>query len=578
MVCDCSGYATKANIRCSDGRIILTNAFKHNDGATVPLVWHHMRDSVDNVLGKAVLENRPDGVYAYCTFNDTESGQNAKALVMHGDITSLSIYANHLKQRGNAVEHGEIREVSLVYAGANPGARIDNLSINHGDGYEDIEDEVIIYSGDNFTLEDKPMRTRNASFSHEDNTGSEAGKTVREVFESFSEEQKNVVYAMIAAALEEADDEEEGDDGDMGHNVFENDVNEGNFLSHDEQAAIFSDAQKCGSLKESFLAHAQSYGIENIEILFPDAKTVTNTPDFVKRETDWVAGVISGVHHSPFSRIKSTAADITADEARAKGYVKGNLKKEEVIKVLKRVTTPTTIYKKQKLDRDDIVDITDFDVVAWLKQEMRIMLDEEIARAILVGDGREADDEDKINEEHVRPIWKEDDMYAHHVTVQSSTTTEDLMESIIRAMEVYEGSGSPALYTTQGFVTDMLLLKDKVGRRIYETETSVANALGVSKIVKVPVMKNLTRTVDGQTRNLFGIIVNLKDYYAGADKGGHISMFDDFDIDYNRYKYLMETRMSGALVHPKSAIVIEFNEGSTSAAMARNYAKSGDDE
>lgn len=561
MKYDFSGYATKANVRCSDGRTIMKDAFKHNDGATVPLVWHHMRDSVNNVLGKAVLENRPDGVYAYGLFNDTESGQNAKALVMHGDITSLSIYANRLQQRGNAVEHGEIREVSLVYAGANPGARIDNLSINHGDGYEDVEDEAIIYSGDNFTLEDSNM-PRNRSFRHADEGGSD--KTVGEVFNTLNEEQKTVVYAMIAAALEEAGvtDEDEGDD-DMGHNVFENDMETGDFLSHDEQAAIFADAQKCGSLKESFLAHAPTYGIENIEILFPDAKNVMNTPDFIKRETDWVAGVISGVHHSPFSRIKSTAADITADEARAKGYVKGNLKKEEIIKVLKRITTPTTIYKKQKLDRDDIIDITDFEVVAWMKQEMRMMLDEEIARAILVGDGREADDEDKINEDHIRPIWTEDDMYAHHVLVPQATTTETMMEEIIRAMEVYEGSGSPTLYTTQGNLTDMLLLKDKVGRRLYETETSVANALGVSRIVTVPVMKNLVRSVEGKDRKLFGIIINLKDYYAGADKGGQISMFDDFDIDYNQYKYLMETRMSGALVHPKSAIVVELDNGTT---------------
>ncbi len=561
MKFDFSGYATKNDLRCSDGRTIRRDAFKHNDGDTVPLVWQHVHNTPENVLGHAVLENRDDGVYAYCKFNDTQSGQNAKTLVQHGDITSLSIFANQLVQKGTDVVHGAIREVSLVLSGANPGALIDNLSIAHADGvYEDSEDEAIIYTG---------LPISSDELEHADTNQNES-KTVQDVFDTLNEEQKNVVYAMLAQVMEDSVKHSEDDDEYLEHNnggdTMKRNVFDGNAtasqqptLSHDQIQAIMEDAERFGSLKESFLAHAQSYGIENIDILFPDARNVTPTPDFIKRDTEWVNGVITGTKHTPFSRIKSTAADITAEEARARGYVKGNLKKEEVIKLLKRVTTPTTVYKKQKLDRDDIVDITDLDVVAWLKAEMRMMLDEEIARAILIGDGRDPASQDKINEENIRPIWKDDDMYSHHVIVDHDTDTEELIEVIIRSRKHYKGSGNPAFYTTTDTLTDMLLLKDKMGRRLYKGVADLQSELRVSKIVEVPVMENQTREDDDELTDLdlVGIIVNLKDYTVGADKGGQISMFDDFDIDYNQYKYLMETRCSGSLTHPKSALVIE---------------------
>lgn len=560
---DFCGYATRNNIKCTDGRTILKDAFKDNDGRTVPLVWNHGHDNVTNVLGHAVLENRSDGVYAYCTFNNTESGRHAKEMVQNGDIKSLSIYANKLKQQGGNVLHGAIREVSLVLAGANPGALIDNIAIRHSDGsITELDDEAVIYLGGPISIETKGEETM--ALSHAE----DGGKTIKDIFDSMTEEQKDVVYFMVGQALEgEADEDMEQSDLDEGddyvkHNVFEGDYQASEpTLSHSEVEAIFKDARKTGSLKESFLEHAQKYGIENIDILFPDAKTVTPTPDFIKRDTDWVAGVLNETRHTPFSRIKSTAADITADEARARGYVKGNLKKEEVIKLLKRVTTPTTIYKKQKLDRDDIIDITDLDVVAWLKAEMRMMLDEEIARAILIGDGREPESEDKINEENIRPIYKDDDMYAHHVEIPAEADFDAELEAIIRGRKHYEGAGNPTLYTTEDVLTNWLLMKDKIGRRLYETEASLASRLRVSKIVTVPVMEGMTRKGEGgdsgKTFNLVGIIVNLKDYVVGADKGGAVSMFDDFDIDYNQYKYLIETRMSGALTHPKSALVIE---------------------
>lgn len=562
MEFDFGGYVTKTGLKCSDGRTIQHGAFKDCDGTKVPLVWQHSHGDPDNVLGYVKLENRDDGVYGYGTFNNTPKAKTAKELISHGDISAMSIYANELVQKGASVIHGSIKEVSLVLAGANPGAFIDNLQFAHGDVIEDVDDEAIIYSGDNM-FED--------NLEHADDSSSDSGETVGDVFNTLSPKQKKAVYGMIGMLLNESmshsDINEEEDEMAFG-NVFENQDKPSNTktsLSHSQIKEIFDDAAKCGSLKESFLAHAQSYGIENIDILFPDAKSVTPTPDYIKRDTDWVDGVLSGTSHTPFSRIKSVAADITADEARARGYIKGKLKKEEVIKLLKRVTTPTTIYKKQKLDRDDIIDITDLDVVAWLKSEMRLMLNEELARAILVGDGREADSDDKINEENIRPIWTDDDMYAHHVAVSSTTDTEALMEAIIRARTEYKGSGSPAFYTTTATVIDMLLLKDKNGRRYYNTKAEVANALGVSKIVEVPVMEGLKRTTttgEGETAvtttlNLIGIVVNLKDYKVGADRGGQISMFDDFDIDYNQYKYLMETRCSGALYHPKSAVVIE---------------------
>lgn len=564
---DFSGYVTKNDLKCTDGRIIRKDAFKHCDGKVVPLVWQHMHTDPDNVLGRIRLENRTDGVYGYGYFNNTPKAKNAKELVVHEDITSMSIWANELSQSGPDVLHGDIKEVSLVLAGANPGARIDNIAIAHADGSEYIDDtEAIISSGFTFDKEEKEepkVEDESEEIKHADSSN----ETLGDIFNTLTDKQKEAVYAMIAQVasgerIEQSDDLEEGGNY-MKHNVFEGTdrVESENrpVLTHSQIKEIFEDAQRCGSLKESVLAHAQSYGIKNIEYLFPDAKTVTQTPDFIKRNTEWVQRVLNGAKHSPFSRIKSTAADITADEARAKGYVKGNLKKEEVIKLLKRITTPTTIYKKQKLDRDDIIDITDFNVVTWLKSEMRLMLNEELARAVLVGDGREAEDDDKINEENIRPIWTDNDMYAIHVTIDSTVDNEGEMEAILRAMDDYEGTGSPVLFTTQSKLTDYLLLKDKVGRRYYTTKAEVAAALGVSDIVTVPVMKGLSRTLSDETTNvdLLGIIVNMGDYNIGADKGGELSMFDDFDIDYNQYKYLMETRCSGALIHPHSAVVVE---------------------
>lgn len=564
---DFSGYVTKNDLKCTDGRIIRKDAFKHCDGKVVPLVWQHMHTDPDNVLGRIRLENRTDGVYGYGYFNNTPKAKNAKELVVHEDITSMSIWANELSQSGPDVLHGDIKEVSLVLAGANPGARIDNIAIAHADGSEYIDDtEAIISSGFTFDKEEKEepkVEDESEEIKHADSSN----ETLGDIFNTLTDKQKEAVYAMIAQVasgegIEQSDDLEEGGNY-MKHNVFEGTdrVESENrpVLTHSQIKEIFEDAQRCGSLKESVLAHVQSYGIENIEYLFPDAKTVTQTPDFIKRNTEWVQRVLNGAKHSPFSRIKSAAADITADEARAKGYVKGNLKKEEVIKLLKRITTPTTIYKKQKLDRDDIIDITDFNVVTWLKSEMRLMLNEELARAILVGDGREAEDDDKINEENIRPVWTDDDMYAIHVTIDSTVDNEGEMEAILRAMDDYEGTGSPVLFTTQSKLTDYLLLKDKVGRRYYTTKAEVAAALGVSDIVTVPVMKGLSRTLDDESTNvdLLGIILNMDDYNIGADKGGELSMFDDFDIDYNQYKYLIETRCSGALIHPHSAVVVE---------------------
>lgn len=558
MKFDFSGYATKNDLKCADGRTIRRNAFKDNDGQTVPLVWQHMHNSPDNVLGHALLENRDDGVYAYCKLNDTPAGKNAKLLVQHGDITSLSIFANNLVQKGSDVVHGVIREVSLVLSGANPGALIDNLSIAHSDGsYTESEEEAIIYTGLEITTDE---------IEHADKNQNES-KTVQEIFDSLTEEQKNVVYAMLAQVIEdniEHSDEDEDDilehsnnkgGNNMKRNVFDQDLNAEHpkTLSHDQIKAIVDDAVRYGSFKESFLAHAQEYGIENIDYLFPDAKLVNNQPEWIKRDTSWVNAVLGGVKKTPFSRIKSIAADITADEARAKGYIKGNQKLEEVFPLLKRVTTPTTIYKKQKLDRDDIIDITDLDVVAWMKQEMRMMLDEEIARVILIGDGREITDPDKINEENIRPIAHDVDLYSHKVKVAPNISGATLIETMIRNRKHYKGSGTPTLYTTNQILIDLLLVKDKIGRRLYNSKAELASALLVKDIVEVEAMESMP--------NLLGIFVNLNDYTLGADKGGQISMFDDFDIDFNQYKYLIETRISGALTKPKSALVFIRDQG-----------------
>lgn len=576
---DFCGWATKNDLQCADGRIIRRDAFKHNDGEKVPLVWNHDHTDPYRIVGNVLLKNRDEGVYAYGKFNDTDLGKTAKLYVEHGDITHLSIYANQLQQQGPNVLHGAIREVSLVLAGANPGAYIESV-IKHG---EESDEEAIIYTGEDISLfhaEDENSET-DESLSHsddkkedkmtdeekkvEDNSASEKEETVADVFNTLSEKQKNVVYAMIGQALEEAESKnnEKGED-DMKHNVFDQETEtQENVLSHDAMNTIITDAKRYGSLKESFLAHAQEYGIDNIDYLFPDVKNLNNPPEFIKRDTDWVSDVMNTVHKTPFSRIKSSFADITEDEARAKGYIKGNLKKEEVFSLLKRSTTPTTIYKKQKLDRDDIVDITDFDVIAWLKHEMRMMLDEEIARAILIGDGRLASSDDKINEQNIRPVVSDAELFTIKtlVNVARGATDDDkakaTIKAAVKARKNYKGSGNPTFYTTEDYLTNALLLEDTQGHRLYKNESEVAAAMRVSKIVTVPVMEGVKGP---NNKDLIGIIVNLNDYNVGADKGGAINMFDDFDIDYNQQKYLIETRCSGALIKPYSAVVLELNE------------------
>lgn len=612
---DCSGWATKANMLCADGRVIMKNAFKECDGETVPLVWNHQHNSVGEVLGHALLENRDEGVYAYCAFNDTESGQNAKLLVQHGDVNRFSIYANRLKQQGSNVVHGVIRELSLVLAGANPGAVIESVIMHGEDSYEEgyitseeyIENvEPLFHSDTDKKGEDKMAEENKKTTSTEDEetikdvidtlnekqkkavyaligmaldekgTGevkhadeSDKDETVEDVFNTLTEKQKTVVYALIGKALEdsendEADEDNEGGTTTMKHNVFDNDMNNvDDVLSHSEMAAIFDDAKRSGSLKEAVIAH----GIEDIEILFPDAKNIYNEPEFIKRDDDWVAKVLGGVHHTPFSRIKTIYADITAAEARAKGYQKGKLKIEEVFKLLKRVTNPTTVYKKQALDRDDILDITEFNILPWMKREVRMMLDEELARAFLIGDGRDPVDEanDKIDEECIRPIWKMEDLFTVKVAINvtDSTTAEErakaFIKSCIKSRKNYKGSGNPDMFMSEDMLTDCLLIEDTNGRVIYDSVQKLAAALRVREIVPVPVMEGLTRTDDNQkTYELAGIYVNLKDYNVGTDKGGEINFFDDFDIDYNKQKYLMETRCSGTLVKPHSAVALEF--------------------
>ena len=582
---DFSGWATKNNLRCSDGRTILKDAFKHNDGQTVPLVWNHQHNDPLNILGHALLENREEGVYAYCTFNETEGGRNAKQLVEHGDVTALSIYANQLKQQGGNVQHGVIREVSLVLAGANPGAFIDSI-LRHG---ESSDEEGVIYTGENLELyhaeeiqnenkeeedmDKEPKKpVENEEVEHADNE-----KTVQDVVNSMTEEQRNVMYALIGQALEDNKVEHsniENGGEEMKHNVFENDNNQENVLSHADMEQILRDAKRVGSLKEAVLQHADehgdaiydTYGIkpnaegEGISMLFPEYKNMNNVPEFIKRDTGWVANVMGGVHHTPFSRIKSMFADIREDEARALGYMKGDLKKEEVFSLLKRTTDPQTIYKKQKLHRDDIIDITSFDVVAWIKAEMRMMLEEEIARAILIGDGRLADDDNKIQQQHIRSIANEEELFAIHkdlVVADGEERAKGFIKTVIRARKDYKGSGEPTLFLAEEMLVEMLLLEDKNGRLIYESEAALARALRVRNIVTVPVMEGAQNLA--KTKNVLGIVVNLKDYNVGADKGGAVAMFEDFDIDYNAQKYLIETRCSGALVKPFSAIVIEEN-------------------
>lgn len=581
---DFSGYATKNDLTCGDGRIIRKDAFKDCDGKTVPLVWHHIHNDPMNVLGHADLENRDDGVYAYCSFNDTPQGQNAKTLVRHGDVTSMSIYANKLKQQGNNVLHGMIREVSLVLAGANPGALIDPLSIQHSDGdVTELDDEAIIYSGEMFHAEivgeDDIVHADNDSKEEEDDEDMpKSEKTVQDVIDSMTEEQKNVMYYMVGQALENQDSDADDDDAehsdmedDMHRNVFDQTDEGTETLSHDAMNEILAEAPRShnGSLKDTFLEH----GIENLEILFPEARAIDNTPTFIKRETGWVSAWWGALKKTPFSRIKSRTANITEYEARARGYIKGNQKIEEFFSLASRTTTPTTVYKLQKLDRDDIVDIVDMDVVAWMKSEMRMMLEEELAVATLIGDGRPANDVSKINEQNIRPIYHDDDLYCIHkvVTIPQSATYVQIADALIDAALLsrkdYKGTGQPWFVTTNDVLTRMLLAKDEIGHRLYKTEGELATALRVSRILEVPVLEGAQRTAQvpgetegstvNETRTLLGLIVNPGDYVVGADKGGAVTMFDDFDLNFNKYEYLIETRCSGALQDPFTAIALE---------------------
>ena len=577
---DFSGYATKAGLKCSDGRTIMPEAFKHMDGKTVPLVWQHGHSSPENVLGHAVLEAREDGVYAHGFFNSTKSAENARQLVQHEDIKNLSIYANGLVERTKQVFHGVIREVSLVLSGANPGALIDFVAIEHSDGSVDtLDDEAVIYTGlelehgqDAKDDEDDETDENNQNGSVEH---AKDDATVRDIYDSLSDEQKNVVHYMIGAALEAAgaDSTEHSDkEGQTSMNVFEkgngSKETETHELTHDAVKEIVADAAKRGSLKDAVEHYALQHGINDIDVLFPDAKTIDAEPEWIKRRTEWVAGVLNGIRSTPFSRIKTRTADITLEEARAKGYVKASLKKEEFFGVAQRTTGPTTIYKKQQLDRDDILDITDFDVVAWMKGEMRLMLEEELARAILIGDGREVTDEDKVKDPAgatdglgIRSILNDHELYVHTVNVtisdEEGTDYEPVVEQVARARRFYKGSGNPTFYTTEATKTEMLLSKDNDDRRRYNTEAELASALRVSAVVAVEVMEADESDPADPRTDLLGIMVNLSDYAVGADKGGQTTFFDDFDIDYNQYKYLYETRLSGALTKVKSAQVIK---------------------
>jgi HK97 family phage prohead protease len=601
---DFAGWATKNDLQCTDGRIIRRDAFKVNDHTRVPLVWNHQHNDPRNVLGHAILENRDEGVYAYCYLNDSENGQNAKEQVKHGDVTSMSIWANNLQQSGHEVLHGVIREVSLVLAGANPGAYIESV-MAHGEPMPDYEEEGLFYAGEGLELShaaedddrkpDEPAKKNkeeDSKMAAEDNNQG-SGETVREVYETLTDKQKKAVAIIVGQIVQDSKsgrNSEDEEDDEVKHNVFDSSYEEDNYLSHADVQQIFSDAKRIGSLKEAVnqnfedggvLAHAdinttgmtvatgnQTYGFNDPDMLFPDYKSLNNPPEWISRETGWVQKVMAGVHHTPFSRIKSQFANITEDEARARGYLKGKQKKTEVFTTLKRTTDPTTIYKLQKLDRDDIIDITDFDVVAWIKSEMRVMLDEEIARAILIGDGRNTDDESHIPEDHIRPIAKEVPLFNTKVLVttdsnaDSATVAKETINSVIRARKNYKGSGNPTFFTTEDVVTEMLLIEDGIGHKLYKTEAELATALRVSNIVTVEVMEG--QTVEDDSKNalpLIGVIVNLADYNVGADKGGAVNMFDDFDIDFNQQKYLIETRISGALTKPFSALTILENKG-----------------
>ena len=586
--CDFSGYATKNDVRCSDNKVIRHGAFAAYDGKTVPLVWQHKHGDVENVLGHADLEVRDDGVYAYAHLNNTDRGRTAREMVKNGDIKAMSIYATHVRAKGNDVVHGELVEVSLVLRGANPGALIDQVSIEHGDSGDEIE--AVIYTdaqldfvshGDENDDEDFEVEeTDDVEHAEEEPEADEADgdeddPTLGEIFEGMTEEQKTAVYAIVGQLVDSVDEEAEESETEevedaahsdttedtMAHkNVFEGSATteELPVLTHSQIETIFEDARSGGSLKDAILAHADAYGIKQIETLFPEAKDLWNTPEFIKRKTDWVNSVVGGAKHSPFSRIRTRFADITADEARARGYIKGNKKEDEVFTLLQRTTSPTTIYKKQRLDRDDILDITDFDVVSWIRGEMKIMLEEELGRAVLIGDGRPVSSKDKIKEDCIRPIYKEDSLYAPRVVLAKETSVDDILDSMVRALDDYDGAGNPTWFADPRLVTEMLLLKDKIGHRKFRTIAELADYIGVSKIVKVPLMKGLKRTSakNGELEAL-GIIVNMSDYTIGADKGGQLFAAEDFDISFNQYHYLLETRLSGALTQPKSAVIVE---------------------
>jgi HK97 family phage prohead protease len=561
---DFSGYATRYGLKCADGRTIKSGAFKHMDGEKIPMVWQHGHEDITNVLGHAVLEHREDGVYAYGYFNDTVGGQAAKKAVQHKDVVALSIFANHLIEKSKLVHSGDIRELSLVLSGANPGAFIENVTMAHSDGTVFTSDEdVIISSGDALEFE--------APVKHADPPSDEDGETVADVVESMSEKQKKVLYALLAQAMEaQGDMSQSNTQGEnfMKKNVFENEE-DGSVLTHDQirefASAVFADLPKYGTFREAFLAHAGTYGIgsdrANLELLFPDARLLDNEPGFDTRRMGWVAGWMSSTRHQPFSRIKKLWADLTADAARAKGYITGDEKLEQVFPILKRTTEPTTVYKKQRLDRDDITDITDFDVVAWMWKEMRFMLNEEVARAALVGDGRSFGvDDDAIDPSRIRPIYGDVATFVHYLTLEAAVTDYlDIIDAILVARVNYKGTGTPNLYTTNAVLTGMLLIRDTTDRRIYKSIQELASDLRVAEIIEVPVMEGVQRTNTSPafTANLLGIMVNPRDYTYGADKGGQIATFDQFDIDFNQMKYLIETRLSGSLLEPKSALVIE---------------------
>lgn len=590
MEFDFSGYATKAGLKCRDGKTIMSGAFKDQDKAKVPLVWQHGHNDPENVLGHVILENRDDGVYAYGFLNDTNKADHARKLLTHGDINKMSIWANDLIEKAGRVHHGTIREVSLVLAGANPGAVIDNITIAHSDGTEwDVEDEAIIYTG-------IPINGPGEIISHEDSDEDEdeeddegdGERTIEDVFNTMNEEQKQAVAFLVAVAAGEEDDEDSEDDEDnedeeeektiqqdglnsqgetdMGKrkNVFEKDeTNKSDtVLSHDALNEIIADATKSanGSLKEAFEEYALAHGIENIGTLFPEPKDLNMPPEWITRDMGWVSKLMGKVNRRPFSRIKTRTADLTYDTARAKGYIKGTMKKEQFFDTAYRTTSPTTVYKKQQLDRDDMVDITDFDVVAWLRQEMRFMLEEEIARAILTGDGRDVEDPDKINEGNIRPVMKDADFYVTTMKVDTSTNAQEIVDQLIRSRPHYRGTGTPVMFTTEKWIAEMLLLRDDLGRRIYRSLDEIASEARVSEIIPVEVLEEVR---DSSGKEIVAIIFNPVDYGVGADRGGEVNMFDDFDIDYNQHKYLIETRISGALTKPKSAIVLVSDTSST---------------